>query len=437
MSKKIKLDFSVSFSEVVNLNPNFSMAKMKVAYVGRNRNMSAISKEVFIDAIPTIFNCPIVARYDRELNQFGSHDVEVVIDDKTKEIKIVNATTPFGVIPESAKWYFEEITEIDGNIHEYLIIDVILWRRQEGYEHLVELTSIDESMEVDFINQHIDNEGYCVAEKMCFSAFCLLETANPCFESASVQMFSEQINDNYKLQFANMVEDFKALMKEQSNKLDFSINIIKEEGGQKTLILTQEKITEILAEYEILQNDIDFEITEEMTEGDFRTKLEDFKKKRKKCTEENSNQEPETDEEKELLKTQIEQAREEYANLQEEFTTYKSNYSVANDEVANLKEFKATRLSEDHKLEVKLALSEFEDLIEINEFIELKENAENFESIDDLKEKCFAIRGKNTPVKFSTKLNKPTSIKLPIGIPSDNSDDEPYGGIFNEFGKRK
>lgn len=515
MSEKIKLDFSVSFSEIINLNPNFSMAKMKVAYVGRNRNMSDISKEVFIDAIPTIFNCPIVARYDRETNQFGSHDIEVVIDDKTKEIKIVNATTPFGVIPESAKWYFEEIQEANGSINEYLIVDVILWRRQEGYEHLIELESIDESMEVDFIKQHIDNEGYCVAEKMCFSAFCLLETAKPCFESASVQMFSEQINDNYKLQFSKMVEDFKDLMKEQSNKIDFSINITYK-GGENELILTQEKITEILTEYEIIQDDLDFEITKEMTEEDFRLKLDGFKEKYQKCSkaetyattylqkrqalenacdttvERNENDEVisstyywvqdfddtyvyveknycsddnqectygrfaytydatentatlTSDFELMILarltveeNEKLERSRNAFELLEIEFEDYKKEYSTPNEEANQLKEFKKARISEDHKLEVNAVLDEFEDLKEIEEFIGFKEKAEEFENIEDLKEKCYAIRGKNTPVKFSAKPNKPTSIKLPIGSPSDNSDDEPYGDIFNEYGKRK
>ena len=45
--KNIYLDFDLRFQEIKELNPSFDIAKIAVAYHGRNRNRSFISKEVF------------------------------------------------------------------------------------------------------------------------------------------------------------------------------------------------------------------------------------------------------------------------------------------------------------------------------------------------------------------------------------------------------
>lgn len=112
-----------------------------------------------------------------------------------------------------------------------------------------------------------------------------------------------------------------------------------------------------------------------------------------------------------------------------EFTEYKDGHMVGNAEVNALREFKASRLSEDHKFAIAEKLSEFEDLAENAEFIALKEKAENYENVEDLERECYIIRGKNAPAKFSAKPNKTTAIKLPIG--NHPVDDEPYGGLFS------
>lgn len=122
--------------------------------------------------------------------------------------------------------------------------------------------------------------------------------------------------------------------------------------------------------------------------------------------------------------------------LKLEFDEYKIGYSTANTEVTELIAFKDGRLQEDYKVNIDAALAEFADLNEIDEFVALTKDAYSFESVDALKEKCYAIRGKNTSVKFEAKPNKNTNIKLPIGTHS-NDNDEPYGGLFSEFSKQK
>ena len=125
--KRISMQFAAGFTDAYELNETFAVAKMWVAYVGKNRNGSEIPKSTFIDALPTMAYCPVVARYDRETNDFGGHDIEVVAQDDY--IKFVNSTVPFGVVPENAKCGFETVVDKNGESHEYLTASVILWKR--------------------------------------------------------------------------------------------------------------------------------------------------------------------------------------------------------------------------------------------------------------------------------------------------------------------
>ena len=129
-TKNMVIEFSSSLSNIVEVNSSFNAAKLRIAYTGKNRNNTFISKESFERAIPTMYNCPIVANYMRESDEIGSHDGEF-IKDKNGKTKYVNLTQPVGVIPESAQYSWETVDD-NGVIHEYLCADVILWKRQEA-----------------------------------------------------------------------------------------------------------------------------------------------------------------------------------------------------------------------------------------------------------------------------------------------------------------
>ncbi len=81
MSKKnIGLNFDIKFEEIKDINPSFALAKVRICYTGRNRNYSAISRETIEAAIPSLFYCPVVGRYDPDADDFGSHDIRVTHD---------------------------------------------------------------------------------------------------------------------------------------------------------------------------------------------------------------------------------------------------------------------------------------------------------------------------------------------------------------------
>lgn len=78
MSETMRLDYSSALLDIVEANPSFDMGKLRIAYTGKNRNRTFISKEVFESAIPSMYGCPVVANYIRSEDEIGSHDGELV-----------------------------------------------------------------------------------------------------------------------------------------------------------------------------------------------------------------------------------------------------------------------------------------------------------------------------------------------------------------------
>lgn len=254
----MKIKFSSSVDHLVEINSSFDKGVLKIAYWGGNRNRTYISKQRFEDAIPTMFNCPIVCNYNRETDSIGEHDIDIVHDDNGN-MKIVNITQPVGVVPESANYWWETVEEDDGKTHEYLCTEVLVWKRQEAYEKIKENKITDESMEIKIISGRSEKDGYYHIDKFEFQAFCLLESAAPCFESASVELFSyNEFTEQYEL----MMEDFKNNFKSISSSNEVNINSLDSDeiltkGGMSTM----DKI-ELLKKYNLTAEELDFSIDE-------------------------------------------------------------------------------------------------------------------------------------------------------------------------------
>lgn len=241
--------FSSSIKDLSSINSSFDRGIMQIAYHGKNQNGSFISKQSFEDAIPSMFNCPIVCNYNRQTDSIGAHDVEIVKNDDG--IYMVNVTQPIGVVPESAKYWWEEVTEADGRIEEYLCTEILVWRRQEAYDHVKENGITDESMEIKVHSGAKEDDGLFHIYSFEFTAFCLLESANPCFESAGIEMFSA---GGFRERYAAMMEDFKrefskVMTASADDNTDSSLK-----GGND-----QVNIDEMMARYGLSAEDIDFE----------------------------------------------------------------------------------------------------------------------------------------------------------------------------------
>lgn len=527
MSKRsMRISFSSGIDKLMEHNESFDSGVLRVAYTGRNRNNSFISKETFERCIETIFNCPIVCRYDRDTDSIGSHDMELVSDDDGN-MRIVNITQPVGVIPESARYWWEEI-EDDSGIHEYLCVDALLWKRQEAYKKIKTDGITDESMEIT-VKEGEMVDGVYVIKQFEFTAFCLLGSSEPCFESASLEMFS---CESFKQQFAQMMQDFKELnitISPSSDGLDNSKNFT--EGGDETL----EQKNEILAKFGLTVEQLDFNI-ETMSADELEAELSKRYSgenvgdgETTSCAAPATNTEPEDntgtacgndgnyslmgeqfrDELISSLSTETietcfgEMARYWYVDYDAERSevycydmddwklygfTYSMNgdnvvvdfdtktrkkfaivdfdegeqtstfekvfavlserheasdnnwsekYQEANNKAASmqaeldeLRQYKETAETAIETEKREQLLSRFEDLSGNEAFEQVCEHASDY-SVEELEEKCYAIRGRmNSKTNFSLEHQK--TPKLRVEKPEPN--DEPYGGIFAKYG---
>lgn len=431
-NKKLKLDFEMTIFDVVDLNKSFAAAKCLVCYTGRNRNYSDIGKQKIIDALPSIRNIPVVGRYDVDKDDFGSHDVKVV--NKEDGIDIVNATIPFGVVPESANQWFETRI-VDGEEKECFFTDVVLWKRQHGYEHIAKAGTISESMEIDVSEYMIDQDGYCIIDKFQFEALCLLgESVTPCFENACVQMYSSEIVSDFKLQFSEMLREFKELNQSSTTVTDVTmeVDIDKNNGGstmaEEIKNEVVDEVTETVVEEtleETVKNtveDVAEEVVEETTDETTEEIVDETVEEHKEDTPTEEVVEEATEE------TVVEESNEDYSVL---YSELKEKYDALENEVVSLREYKQTKESEERKCAEDALFADYEETIgETEEFKSLKEKASEF-SLDALKKECLCIVGMYSMTNKTKETNKSDSLKF--SLEPEVSEDEPYGGLMKKY----
>lgn len=279
MQNIMQIEFSSRFSEIIDKNKSFAMGKLLIAYTGLNRNNTFISKESFEKAIPSMYNCPIVAKYTRDTDEIEEHSGEWV--DKNGKRVYVNTTHPVGVIPESAEYEWVEI-EDNGAMHEYIMVDALLWKRQEAYEKIKTNGITSQSMEINVKTGKFVN-GYYEIDDFEFTAFCLLGTAEPCFESASLFTFS---SDDEKNQFVN---EFKEMMDEL--KISYSSN--KEKAKEEKAVM--DFIDKLLQKYNLTMDDITEDVNG-LSEAEVEAKFAEIKKSKDKDDDYTPIEEPEDSE---------------------------------------------------------------------------------------------------------------------------------------------
>lgn len=494
------------------MNSSFDSAVLRVAYTGENRNGSYISKETFQNCLQTIYNCPVVCNYDRDTDTIGGHDVDIVRSGNG--LRMVNATVPVGVVPESAQPYWEAVEEDDGTVHEYLCVDVLLWKRQEAYSKIKKDGITSESMEITVRQGGVDKDsGLFVIHDFEFTAFCLLgDSVEPCFESASLEFFSS--SDFKKMMFEMMAELKDTLSEtktaeynadastqnsstEGGNALEEDIVFVDENGSADVAVPAEEtgetfaevepvtEVTEVIdeqmedtfalagqfqmalaeaLEFETISDeygdypryyfhDYDSDKAEVYAFDSIDYKLYGFSytvsgdavaidfasKKRMKIVledfDDGSQDNPILSTFEKLAnayKAKMDECRSAYANIAAENVSLKADvekYSQINlDELDSLRKFKADVEAEKAQADREDILAQFSYLVGIDEFDTLTENCASY-SMEDLEEKCYAIKGRygmNAKFTANTDANK-------IVVPKTEVEVEPYGGFIRDY----
>jgi len=198
-------------ADIREINTSFAVGTLYVMYTGDNRNQSDITKDAVIDALPSLYNVPIVCHWNAQTEEIGGHDIELITGNDGKK-RIRNLTDPIGVIPDHAIFHFSTEEDEYGNSHEYLVIEnVILWRRQDACRHIIENLGgvIDHSMEITVFEGEEREDGIYRIDRFEFTALCLLGNCEPCFEGSRLTIYSADEMENFKHRMAEMLEDLK------------------------------------------------------------------------------------------------------------------------------------------------------------------------------------------------------------------------------------
>lgn len=209
---RLMYEYEGNLHGIKTLNSSFDYGILDIAYDGLNRNGSKIDKAVFERCASTMYNCPIVCNYSREDDSIGGHDVDVVSEQvgDSKVVRLVNATDPVGVVPESATYSWKNVEEEDGTTRNYLSVPVILWKRQEAYRKIKRDKRVKHSMEISIKDYEVEN-GVMNVNDFEFTAFCLLgDDVEPCFESSAITVFSRDIKDQIESMMSELKSSFSA-----------------------------------------------------------------------------------------------------------------------------------------------------------------------------------------------------------------------------------
>lgn len=315
MSKTLT-SVSMPFAKIEPVQPvndEFTLTKVYICSPGKNRNMSYISKDELDAAAPTLAYVPVVGHLmevcDDDGNvvghQFGGHDYTV-----TDDLQIKALTVPFGVVTTDAPSY-ETVMEF-GKEKEYEVGYAILWtgRYPELKDAIYsEDTWFGQSMELNYENYEIldDDSNYVELHGLSYSALCILGKSDdptkhvePCFPSARIEPVKFDLGN---AEFSKAMDEMRTQL-----SLCFEDMEVSKKGGK--FKLNQDKIDEIFANAEVAQDEIDFEITDDMTEDQLMAALEDFKKRKcgeveedackpkKKCSDDDDDQGDDEGEEK-------------------------------------------------------------------------------------------------------------------------------------------
>lgn len=206
----VKIKASINKTEFKKLNDEFTLAKCYIMYVDENRNNNSIPKQAVEDALPSIYNTPVIGEFIEKKEDFGSHGGKIEIKDD--EIKFIQTTVPYGVVPESCKPRWEILKDKNGIEKEYLTVDVILWTGR--YSELEALVREDrpQSMEINVLDGQWSQDGVYMIEKFQFSALCILGSdVEPCFESSKIMAYSV---DEFKSSLSELMKEYKKYISE-------------------------------------------------------------------------------------------------------------------------------------------------------------------------------------------------------------------------------
>jgi len=223
-----------------DFSPLFENVKIKVFYLGANRNGSYIDKQTALNMAKTLRGCPIVGYFREEKEDFADHGDVVTIDDQG--IHFSCNTRPYGFVDLNADIWFENYIDLDefGNGVErtYLVTQGVVWSGQfpeikaaleEGRPQSMELD--EKTLQGHWADDYKSGAQIFIINDAIFSKLCILgEDVEPCFEGSSVT--APEVSSSFELQADEFTSTLFTTMK-RLQELTFSL---KKQGGSSMVV---------------------------------------------------------------------------------------------------------------------------------------------------------------------------------------------------------
>lgn len=408
----------VSF-DLENNNSRFVRCKLKLMHDGESKNRTQFTKEVMMNCVEkTVRNTPILCHVYKDVDgnyKIGNHDMDFDLEknkDGDFEFTTTHLEKPVGFIPESTEIFTEEE---DGRTYVYAI--GLLWKH---YMDKLEDLLLDK----DCVS-NISTELLCNDAKM--NDDNILDIRE--FELMGTTIISAETGMH------NTVGEFYFSNEDTMTVEDMQLAYSEElRGGEK------ENMDENVKD-QVVENAIE-EQEPQVDDSLEETVVENANKKDKK-DEKDKKEEPEKDEEKteEDDKKKKNELEEKYEELQAQFESLKQENIALNEKLESMKDYdelKEFKLQSDRakfEQEVEEVTAKF-GLAE-EEISELKGKVLNYELELKAYEKelgyMYAMKklAEQNEQTFSKKEEKKE--EMPQIDDNGGSDDEPYGGLFNEL----
>lgn len=408
----------VSF-DLENNNSRFVRCKLKLMHDGESKNRTQFTKEVMMNCVEkTVRNTPILCHVYKDIDgnyKIGNHDIDFDLEknkDGDFEFTTTHLEKPVGFIPESTEIFTEEE---DGRTYVYAI--GLLWKH---YMDKLEDLLLDK----DCVS-NISTELLCNDAKM--NDDNILDIRE--FELMGTTIISAETGMH------NTVGEFYFSNEDTMTVEDMQLAYSEElRGGEK------ENMDENVKD-QVVENAIE-EQEPQVDDSLEETVVENADKKDKK-DEKDEKEEPEKDEEKteEDDKKKKNELEEKYEELQAQFESLKQENIALNEKLESMKDYdelKEFKLQSDRakfEQEVEEVTAKF-GLAE-EEISELKGKVLNYELELKAYEKelgyMYAMKklAEQNEQTFSKKEEEKE--EMPQIDDNGGSDDEPYGGLFNEL----
>ena len=374
-------------------NPTFLKCKINILDTSSVANHTHFKKENVNKSIYQLDYLPVRGLYKEDEEEFGGHEISYYIDDEGN-LKESVGTVPMGVvIKNSARW--ENI-----NNKETLVCDCYIWtNNNEGAVRRIKENSVSQSMEIIVDNYSETNKDYIEIEGFTFTSLTLIDT-QPAFDCGSIRTYSQN--------------DFKVDYQKMMTALDKFLNF--EEGGE--IVEDNKEILE-----EAVENNVE-EVVETVSEDN---KEETFEAEQEEVVEDVENNEEKVEEETTIdYSVEFESLQAKYSELETSKNELNIKYEALMEEVCELREYKATKEKEYREAKERELFARFETLKDEERFVKLVENKANY-SLEELEEKCYAIKGMVAEAKESKKSKKVENTPLIDKVYSANLEDNIIG----------